>query len=411
MTVVSTIYLDANATTPMAPSVVEAMTNVMRDVPGNPSSLHGPGIEAATALERARRSVARCLGADVASESIVFTGSGTEANNLAVRGAALAWLEAHGGRRSDPPPRVLTFAHEHPAVLEAARELEKRHGFEVKLLPVDANGVARLDHLHAALTDKTWGPPVLVALMAANNETGALQPIGEAAGMCRLHGVLFHVDATQVMGRTVFHPAAIGADMAAFSAHKFHGPKGVGALYVSPRLTLAPLMRGGGQEHGLRGGTENVAGAVGMATALLYCQAHDAEAMRREADRQCMIRERLWTSISSGHPSTIRHSLQGDKCLPNTLHLSLPGANAHELVVELGVAGLACSAGSACATAAGAGSAKPSHVLMAMGMPCEVAASAIRLSLCRFTTDTEIAQAANTFNTVASAHLQSRGRC
>ena len=331
------LYLDANATEPMRPEAIAAMAEAMA-LPGNPSSVHAEGRAARRVLEEAREAIAARFGAR--GRDIVFTSGGTEANAFAIRGVA-------AGRR------VLVGATEHPAVLAAA-------GSEAEVIPVLSDGTLDLAALEAALTA---GGPALVAVMAANNETGVLHPIEAIAELCRQRGALLHLDAVQMPGRLPFTLGA--ADSMALSAHKLGGPKGVGALLLRPGLDPAPLLTGGGQESGRRGGTEALPAIVGFAAAIT-CPRPEGLARLRDA---------IEAGVKALAPEVI---IAGDTAprLPNTTSLILPGVTAETQVIALDLAGVAVSAGAACSS----GKVRQSHVLAAMGYGTE-AASAIRVSL------------------------------
>ncbi len=367
------IYLDHNASTPCDPRVVEAMLPFLTERFGNPSSrAHRAGRDAFQALEEARAAVAGALGAASPTE-IVLTSGATEACNLALKGAALA----PGQRRR----RLVTQATEHKAVLETLRRLTTR-GFELTVLPVDRNGLVEPAAVEAAVTDDT----ALVSLMLANNETGTLQPVAAVAEIAHRHGALLHCDAAQGLGKVTVDVDDLGADLLSVSGHKFGGPKGTGALYRrrrQPLLALEPQLDGGGQEGGLRSGTPNLPGAVGMARAAELAVTDLGAAARRLAD----LRERLADAIlgtldgvtRNGHPA---------RCLPNTLNLAFAGVDGQALRASL--PDLAVSSGSACTTA----SPEPSYVLRAMGVPAALAHASLRFSVGRTNTEHEIDRAA-----------------
>lgn len=362
------VYMDHAATTPVDPRVLGAMLPYFAEQAGNASSLHRFGQEARAAVEQARREVAAAVGARPAE--IVFTSGATEADNLAVLGTALA-AQARGRH-------IVTSAIEHHAVLEACRALEAE-GYEVTYLPVDGRGLVDPDDVRRALRPDT----VLVSVMAANNEIGTLQPVAEIGRIARERGVPFHTDATQVVGALPVHVDDLCADLLSMSAHKRYGPKGVGALYVRTGAPLRRIQHGGSHERGRRGGTENVPGIVGFGAALrIACEEMDAERARLVALRDRMIREAL--AIPGAH-------LNGDPArrLPNNVHLSFEGTDSQSLVIGLDLHGVAASSGSACTS----GSLEPSHVLVALGLPAELAAGAVRLTLGRGTTEAEVAAA------------------
>jgi cysteine desulfurase len=364
------IYLDHAATTPVRPEVFEAMRPYLTESFGNPSSAHSFGRAARAALDEAHEAVARRLNAE--AREIIFTSGGTEANNLALKGAA--WAGKGRGHR------IVTSAVEHHAVGHALKYLEK-FGFEVFELGVDRYGRIDPDELDAAITDRT----VLVSVMLANNEVGTIQPIAEIASRVRDHkGVLLHVDAVQAAPYVDLDVAALGADMVSLAAHKFEGPKGVGVLYLRHGTHILPQQHGGSQERHRRAGTENVAGAVGFATAYeLACAERPVTAPRLSAQRDRLADAVLAVEGTelTGHPR--------DR-LPGLLSIVARDTDGSAVAVSLDLEGIACSVGSACAT----GSTEVSHVLTAMGYPEDEARGALRLSLGRTTTDDEVAVAA-----------------
>lgn len=375
-----TVYLDHNATTPVDPRVVEAMAPSLTTGFGNPSSGHAWAAEPAAALARARRQVAALIGA--AAGDIVFTGSGSEANNLALRGALLA----SGADR----PRVVTQVTEHPAVLETCTALRRLHGARVTVLPVDGRGRLAPDVLAAALTPDT----VLVSVMAANNETGTLQPVAELARLARARGALFHCDAAQAAGRIPLDVGALGVDLLTVVGHKMYAPKGVAALYVRPGLRLEPLVYGGGQEHGLRAGTENVALAVALGAAAELAAAELAEGAGGRAEE---LRDRLHRGLSRALPGRVHLNGSEEHRLPTTLNVSIDGVPGHDLLAA--VPRVAASTGSACHS----GSRAPSPVLRAMGLGDERALAALRLSVGRWTTADDVDLAAGLLAAAAGA--------
>jgi len=360
------IYLDHNATTPLDSRVFEAMLPYLRETWGNPSSPYRFGQEARAAVERARARMAECLGCR--PTEVVFTGGGTEADNLALRGVVRALRDR--GRH------VVTSAIEHPAVLRTCAALEA-DGCRVTCAPVRADGVVDLAAVERALGPDT----VLLSVMHANNETGVLQPVAELAELAHARGIPFHVDAVQTAGKLPLRPATLGADLLALSAHKFYGPKGVGALFVRSGTPLHPLLTGGEHERGLRAGTENVAGIVGLAEALALAQA-EAEA---EAVRVGALRDRLERAILAAVPGARVHGA-GAPRVPNTTNLALPGVDGESVIVGLDLHGICVSTGSACST----GDPAPSHVLTAMGVSPREAQSSVRFSLGRDTRPEDI---------------------
>ncbi len=362
------VYLDHAATTPLDPRVHHAMEPYLDGVFGNPSSLHWAGRQAHDAVEAGRREVAALLGAR--PTEIVFTASGTESDNLAVLGA----LGAMQG-----PAHVITSAFEHPAVLEPCRFLERR-GVEVTYLPVSPDGIVRPEALAAALRPTTR----LVSVMAANNVVGTIQPMTELAALAHEAGALFHTDAVQAAGKLPLNVDRSPVDLLSLSAHKLHGPKGIGALYVRSGVELSPIVYGGGQERGLRSATENVAGIVGFGQAALLSRAE----MGEESARLVGLRERVLDAVTSeidnayliGHPY---QRLAGYLCFG----FSGQEADAIRLLFSLDDAGIAVSSGSAC-SAHNAG--EPSYVLTAMGFDTIRARGSLRISMGRFTSDEDI---------------------
>jgi cysteine desulfurase NifS len=332
---------------------------------GNPSSIHVAGREAQEAVERARRQVARLIHAR--PRRVIFTGGGSEADNLAIKGVAFASRE-----RGD---HVVTSTIEHPAVIQACRFLE-RSGFRVTWLEVDGDGLLDPRRLQDALTDET----ILVSLMAANNEVGTIQPVAELCALARERGIPFHTDAVQAAGKIPVDVEAWDVDLLTLSGHKFHGPKGVGALYVRRGIELEPLVHGGKQEGGLRAGTENVAAIVGMGRA-----AELAAGGLREAERVAALRDRLESGLHRLVPGTLLNG-HPERRLPNTLNVTLPSLRGESLVVALDQLGISASPGSACK----AGSPEPTHVLLAMGRSAEQAHCSVRFSLSHATTEEEI---------------------
>ena len=352
------VYLDHNATTPVDPEVVEAMLPLLREAWGNPSSIHGQGNAARAAVEAARRRLAQVL--NCTARRVVFTGSGTEADNLAIQGVAFA-------RRAEGR-HLITSTVEHPAVLATFRALAAQ-GFEVTLLPVDSEGLVDPRALEEALRPDT----VLVSVMAANNEVGTLQPVAELARLAHARGALFHTDAVQALGKIPLDVEELGVDLLAVSAHKVHGPKGVGALFVRRGVPLAPLLHGGGQERGRRPGTENVPGLVGFGKA---CELAQRRLNLGEMARVAGLRDRLEVGIRRLLPEARTNGCR-ERRLPNTFNLTLPGIRGESLVLLLDRRGISFSSGSACKS----GNPEPSHALLAMGLSAEQAHCAVRFSL------------------------------
>jgi cysteine desulfurase len=361
------IYLDNNATTPTLPAVWEAMRPYFADAYGNPASAHRAGRRARQALEDARDRVAALLGAH--PEEVIFTSGGTEANNLAVFGLA-----------GDPPGHVIASPVEHPSVAEPLRRLEEI-GFRVDYLPVDCAGVVRPEALAGLLRPETR----LVTVMLANNETGAVQPVADLQPQISNLKSSSHCDAVQAVGRVPVHFGRLGVTSLSLSAHKFHGPRGVGALLLRRGAKLRPLLFGGHQQGGRRPGTEPVALAVGLATALELAE-REGEARRQ---RVLALRRRLLDALRrDAAPVVLNGPDEGG--IPHTLNLSFPSCRADALLMNLDLAGVACSTGSACSS----GSLLPSPVLKAMGVPDEVLHSAMRFSLSALLTEAEIDEAA-----------------
>ena len=361
------VYADHAATTPLSPAALAAMTACLRDDYGNPSSLHTPGQHARELLDQARATVAACLGA--APGEIYFTSGGSEADNQALlTGAALG---AKKGKK-----HLITTAFEHHAVLHAAKRLE-RQGFAVTYLDVHDDGIVRPEDVAAALRPDT----ALVSVMLVNNEIGTIQPVAEIARLCREQGVLFHTDAVQAVGHIPVDVQALGVDMLSLAGHKFHGPKGVGALYCRKGLRPEILIEGGAQERGRRGGTENLPAIVGMAAAL-----QDATAtMEQDMAHVTALREALIDGLTQiPHSRLNGHRTQ--RC-PGTVNLCFEGIEGESLLLWLDAKGVAASSGSACTS----GSLDPSHVLLALGLPHEIAHGSLRLSIGAENTEAEIA--------------------
>ncbi|MCF3172020.1 cysteine desulfurase [Streptomyces sioyaensis] len=373
------LYLDYNATTPLDPRVTAEMMPYLTEWFGNPSSDHAYADRPRKGLARAREQVAALIGAEPAE--IVFTASGSEADQLALRGAVLA----SAVRR----PHVITQVSEHPAVLETCRALARLHGVRVTCLPVDSDGLVAPSALAAALDEDT----VLVSVMAANNETGALQPIAELAALAHEHGALFHCDAAQAAGKIPLDVGELGVDLLTVVGHKMYAPKGTAALYVRDGIRLEPVVYGGGQERGWRAGTENVALAVALGTAAqLAGDALDAG----EAQRLAELREDLHARLERGLPGRVRRNGPAAGRLPNTLNVSIDGVRGHDLLAA--VPGLAASTGSACHS----GRHTPSPALSAMGIGPERALGALRLSLGRWTTAADMRSAAALITSAAA---------
>ena len=357
-----TAYLDHAASTPMRPEALEAMLPFLAEHPGNPSGGHAAARAAKTALEEAREAIAECCGA--APDEVVITGGGSEADNLAVKGAAWA------ARAADPAlDGVVTTGIEHKAVLGAANRLATE-GFRVSEVPGTGAGTVDLDRLAAALDERT----AVVSVMLVNNETGIVQPLAEVAALVheRAPRAVLHTDAVQAPQWLDLRPATAPADLVALSGHKFGGPKGAGVLVVRGGVPLVPLVEGGGHEHGLRAGTQDVAGVVALASALATTDRQRAE----EGARISALRDRLAVGLAAAVPDL---TVNGDpeRRVAGLLHVAVPGVEAEVLLMALDRAGVAAAAGSACSS----GAIDPSHVLVAMGLPRERALASVRFSL------------------------------
>ena len=375
------IYLDWNATAPLRPEAKAAMAHAW-EIVGNPSSVHAEGREARRLVEEARAAVGIAVGAE--AQNVIFTSGGTEANSLAL---------TPGLRRGKEPAveRLLMSAIEHVSVLAGGRFAVDA----IRHIGVTREGIIDLDRLRALLD----GPPALVSIMLANNETGAIQPVAEAAELVHAAGGLLHVDAIQALGKIPFDLASTGADLLSLSAHKIGGPKGIGALVLAADMEgLAPLLRGGGQEKGRRAGTEDVAGIAGFGAAARAAQV----ARERDASREEGLRTRLETGLRQT-PGTIMFAGE-TKRLPNTVLFTVPGMRAETAVIGLDLAGIAVSSGSACSS----GKVQPSHVVEAMGFGPELAQGAVRLSLGWSTTETDIESALQAWRKLADGLLRGR---
>lgn len=360
------VYADNAATTKVSPTAVAAMMPFLTEEYGNPSSFYSLGQRAAEALVKARETVAECLGAEPGE--IYFTGGGSESDNQAVRSAA--FVGAKKGKR-----HIISTKFEHHAVLHTLEQLE-REGFDVTLLDVHPNGVITVEDVANAIREDTC----LVTIMFANNEIGTMQPIKEIGALCREKKIPFHTDAVQAVGHVPINVKEMNIDMLSLSGHKFHSPKGVGALYVRRGIPLKNLIEGGQQEKGKRGGTENMPGIVGMAAALKESTDHMAENMKKITT----LREKLITGLEK-----IPHSkLNGDRNLrvPGTVNFCFEGIEGESMLLLLDANGIAASSGSACTS----GSLDPSHVLLALGLPHEVAHGSLRLSIGEYNNEAEI---------------------
>ena len=361
------VYLDNAATTMVRKEVVDAMIPAFTTYYGNPSSLHEYAREAEQLLDAARKDVAAVINAK--PDEIVFTGGGSESDNMALRGAVAA--------NKKKGKHVITSAVEHHAVLYTLQAMEREGLIDLTILPVDEHGIVSAESVANALRDDT----VLVSIMFANNEVGSINPISEIGKVCRDKGVLFHTDAVQATGHVPIDVIAMNIDMLSISAHKFHGPKGVGVLFIRKGVRIPSLIIGGGQEKKRRAGTENVPGIVGLATALKIANEHMAE----NAVKVGALRDKLMKGIAESIPD-VKLNGHPTKRLPNNVNYSIRYIEGESILLMLDINGIAASSGSACTS----GSLDPSHVLLAMGLPHEIAHGSLRLTLSEFTTEEEI---------------------
>ena len=357
-----TVYADNAATTQMSDSVLKAMMPLLTDIYGNPSSLHSVGQIAKEHLEAARETVAECVGAD--PKEIYFTSGGSEADNQAIRSAA--YIGARKGKK-----HIISSKFEHHAVLHTLDAL-KKEGFTVTLLDVYSNGIVKPEGVANAITDETC----LVTIMTANNEIGTIQPIAEIGRICKEKGVLFHTDAVQAVGHIPVNVKDMNCDMLSVSAHKFHGPKGVGFLYARKGILLTNIIYGGAQERNKRAGTENMASIVGMATAIKDATDH----LQENAEKVTAMRNRLIDGLKGIERSRINGDLEHH--LPGTLNMCFEGIEGESLLLLLDAKGICASSGSACTS----GSLDPSHVLLSIGVPVEIAHGSLRLSISEYNT-------------------------
>ena len=357
-----TVYADNAATTQMSDSVLKAMMPLLTDIYGNPSSLHSVGQIAKEHLEAARETVAECIGAD--PKEIYLTSGGSEADNQAIRSAA--YIGARKGKK-----HIISSKFEHHAVLHTLDAL-KKEGFEVTLLDVYSNGIVKPEDVANAITDETC----LVTIMTANNEIGTIQPIAEIGKICKEKGVLFHTDAVQAVGHIPVNVKDMNCDMLSVSAHKFHGPKGVGFLYARKGILLTNIIYGGAQERNKRAGTENMASIVGMATAIKDATDH----LKENAEKVTAMRNRLIDGLKGIERSRINGDLEHH--LPGTLNMCFEGIEGESLLLLLDAKGICASSGSACTS----GSLDPSHVLLSIGVPVEIAHGSLRLSISEYNT-------------------------
>jgi cysteine desulfurase len=363
------VYFDYNATTPLAPEVIEATTAASRDLFGNASSVHHFGQQAKAAIDEARSAIAALINGD--PSEIVFTSGGTESDNFAIRGAADA-LEATGRRH------LIASAIEHEAVLNTLKALARR-GWTTTLVPVDSTGIISPDRVREAIAKET----AVVSVMHANNEIGTIQPVAAIAAIAHEHGALMHTDAVQSVAKIPVDVRALGVDLLSLSAHKFNGPKGVGVLWIKRGTRMLPILTGGKHERNRRAGTENVPAIVGLGVAArLAAKKIDAEATRLSA-----LRDQLEQGILARVPGTIVNG-QVSARVPNTTNISFDRVEAESLLIALDLEGIAVSTGSACSS----GTLEPSHVLRAMGLPTHRTQNSLRFSLGQFSTEADVQQ-------------------
>jgi cysteine desulfurase len=361
------VYLDHAATTPVDPEVAEAMARVLRETHGNPSSIYAEGRAARAAVDRARDEVAAAINAE--PSEIVFTSGGTEADNLALRGALKA--------RRDERDGLVTTAVEHHAVIDTARDLERHAHVRVDVVGVDRYGIIDPEAIRDAIDERTS----LVSVMHANNEIGTIEPIAEIGAICREEGVTFHSDAVQTVGALEVDVRITPVDLLSINAHKFYGPKGVGALYVRRGTRIATMQTGGGQEKGRRTGTENVAGIVGLGAAMRIAR----ERRATESPRQARLRDRIIAGVRARVPDAVLTGHPTER-LPNNASFCIPGTEGESLIVALDLEGFAVSSGSACTS----GETEPSQVLLALGLDRELAKGSLRVTVGRSTTEDQI---------------------
>ena len=379
------IYLDYAATAPMLPEVMDAMLPFFCECYGNPSAVYGEGREARKAVEEARRKTAAVLDAE--AREICFTSGGSESDNLAIKGTAFSLR--HRGNH------IITSRIEHPAVLNTCRWLEKQ-GFRVSFLTPDSEGIIAPEAVEEAICPET----ILVSIMTANNEIGTIQPVTEIGEICRRNGVLFHTDAVQAIGQIRTDVQEMNVDLLSLSAHKFHGPKGVGALYIRRGTRLDSLVHGGSQERGMRAGTENVPGFVGLGEAIRIAEAEREENAKRIAG----LRDELIRRVLETIPGA-RLNGHHQRRLPNNCHFSFDGIESEALLLRMDLAGISVSGGSACTS----GSMEPSHVLEAIGLEESMLKGSIRLTLGRETTREDIKKTAQVMREIVEDLLRLRG--
>ncbi len=360
------IYLDNAATTRVLPAIAQAMATAMTENYGNPSSIYEIGQNAHDILDTARQQVAALINAD--QEEITFTGGGSEGDTMLLRGIARMYKNKGN--------HIITSAIEHHAILHTCQALEKE-GFKITYLPVDQYGKVNPADVEKAITPKT----ILVSVMFANNEIGTIEPIKEIGAIAHKHGVLMHTDAVQATGHVPIDVKADNIDLLTMTAHKFHGPKGTGAVYIRKGIRMEPLVYGGPQEHKMRAGTENTAGILGLGLAAVHAKEHMAE----HAAQQIKLRDQLIKGILAKIPDTRLNGHHTDR-LPNNVNVSIKYIEGEGMLLHLDMEGIAASSGSACTS----GTLDPSHVLLAIGLPHEIAHGSLRLTLSEFTTEKEI---------------------
>jgi cysteine desulfurase len=380
------IYLDHSATTPVREEVGEAMAPFLADVFGNPSSLHASGQDARRAIEASRKRVASILG--VNPGEVVFTSGGTESDNLAVKG--VAWAARNRGRH------IITTSIEHSAVLKCCRHMEEE-GYEVTYLPVDEHAVVEPGSVVAAIRPDT----VLISIMLANNEVGTIQPIREIGKLIEKKGILFHTDAVQAAGKIPLRPDVLKVDLLSISGHKIYGPKGVGLLYVRRGTSIEPLMHGGRHEMGIRPGTENVAGIVGLTKALELAEQEREEFCLKTADLRQMLKNGIIETVAD-----IRINEDPEQHLPNILNVSFGSVDGESLLLILDGKGICVSTGAACSS----GDREASHVLMAMNVPEKLARGSIRFSFGRQNTDADIRRVLRTLPQIVAILRQTQAK-
>jgi len=365
------VYFDYNATSPVAPEVADAMGRITREVFGNASSVHHFGQQAKSVLDDARSAVATAIGGD--PSEVVFTSGGTEADNFAIRGAAAVFdaVDSPRGKR-----HLIASAIEHEAVLNTLKALARR-GWKTTMLPVDQSGVLAVDRLREAITDDT----ALVSIMHANNEIGTIQPIAELAAIAHAHGALMHTDAVQSVGKIPVDVRGLDVDLLSLSAHKFNGPKGVGALWIKRGARVQAILTGGKHERNRRAGTENVPGIAGLGAAAALAIGK----LSVEGTRLAVLRDRLEDGILAAVPGTAINGSRSSR-VPNTTNISFDRVEAESLLIALDLEGIAVSTGSACSS----GTLEPSHVLRAMGLPVHRTQNSLRFSLGMYSTQEEV---------------------